>query len=277
MDKTTRSRLRSGARHVALGALALAWVVPLAWIILTSFKHRTEVFSETLVLWPEVIRWGNYAEALRAASFGVYLVNSILVVGMILAVQLVTIVCAGYAFARLNFRGRDLLFYLFILQIVFPIHLTFVPNYLTMHKFGLLNTLVALALPFMASGYGTFMIRQAFLQIPQELADAARLDGCGHLRTLWYVFLPLIRPTIVAFSMISVVVHWNDYFWPLLVTESSSVRTLPIGLGMLAQSESGADWTLLMAATVFMIAPLMIAFLIFQKKFISSFMHSGLK
>lgn len=272
-----KTRTQEGLRHLVLAVLAAAWVVPLAWIVLTSVKERTEVFSSTLILWPERLRWENYVEAMQAAPFFLYLVNSILVVGMILGVQLITITMAGYAFARLRFPGRNVIFYLFILQIMFPIHLTFVPNYLTMHSMGLLNTLVAMALPFFASGYGTFMVRQAFLQIPAELADAARLDGCGHLRTLWYVFLPLIKPTLIAFSMISVVIHWNDYFWPLLVTDSERVRTLPVGLGVLAQSESGADWTLLMAATLFMISPLMLAFLIFQKRFISSFMHSGIK
>jgi sn-glycerol 3-phosphate transport system permease protein len=146
-----------------------------------------------------------------------------------------------------------------------------------MKNAGLLNTLVAMALPFFASSYGTFMLRQAFRQVPIEFADAARIDGCGHLRIIWHVYLLLVKPTLMAFGIISVVTHWNDYFWPLLVTDSQSVRTLPIGLGMLAQSESGADWTLLMAATIFMISPLFLAFLIFQRRFISSFMHSGLK
>jgi sn-glycerol 3-phosphate transport system permease protein len=264
-------------RHGALIALSSLWLVPLAWIILTSVKHRTEVFSNQLSVFPEVFRWSNYVVAVQAAPFGTFLINSVLVVSLILGIQIITITLAAYAFTRLKFRGKEIVFYFFVLQIMFPIHLTFLPNYLTMKNAGLLNTLVAMALPFFASGYGTFMLRQAFRQVPTEFADAAMIDGCGHLRIIWHVYLPLVKPTLMAFGIISVVTHWNDYFWPLLVTDSESVRTLPIGLGMLAQSESGADWTLLMAATIFMISPLFLAFLIFQRRFISSFMHSGLK
>jgi sn-glycerol 3-phosphate transport system permease protein len=265
------------SRHGILIALSVLWLVPLAWIILTSLKKRTEVFSNELSIFPDVPQWGNYISAIETAPFGTFLINSIIVVSLILGVQIVTVTLAAYAFTRLQFRGKEFVFYLFVLQIMFPIHLTFLPNYLTMKNAGLLNTLVAMALPFFASGYGTFMLRQAFRQVPTDFADAARIDGCGHLRIIWHVYLPLVKPTLMAFGIISVVTHWNDYFWPLLVTDSQSVRTLPIGLGMLAQSESGADWTLLMAATIFMISPLFLVFLIFQRRFISSFMHSGLK
>jgi sn-glycerol 3-phosphate transport system permease protein len=132
-------------------------------------------------------------------------------------------------------------------------------------------------LPFFASGYGTFLLRQAFRQIPRDLEDAAVIDGCGGLRFLWHVLVPLARPTLVAFALISLVSHWNDYLWPLIVTDTPDVRTLTIGLGMFVQQESGADWTLLMAATAFVTAPLMVIFLVFQRKFIESFMFSGLK
>ncbi len=271
------SAAKTVSRHGILAGLAVFWLAPLAWILLTSVKKRTEVFSPTLSVFPETFEWANYLKAIQTAPFGTFMVNSVLVVSLILTVQLVTITLAAYAFTRLKFRGKEFVFYLFVLQIMFPIHLTFLPNYLTIKNMGLLNTLVAMALPFLASGYGTFMLRQAFRQVPIEFADAARIDGCGHLRIIWHVYVPLVKPTLMAFGIISVVTHWNDYFWPLLVTDSESVRTMPIGLGMLAQSESGADWTLLMAATIFMISPLFLAFLIFQRRFISSFMHSGLK
>lgn len=265
------------SRHGVLIALSALWLVPLAWIVLTSVKKRTEVFSSDLSILPEVFQWSNYVTAIQAAPFWTFLINSVVVVSIILCVQIVTITLAAYAFTRLKFRGKEFVFYLFVLQIMFPIHLTFLPNYLTIKNIGLLNTLIAMALPFFASGYGTFMLRQAFRQVPTEFADAAMIDGCGHLRIIWHVYLPLVKPTLMAFGIISVVTHWNDYFWPLLVTDSEAVRTLPIGLGMLAQSESGADWTLLMAATIFMISPIFLAFLVFQRRFISSFMHSGLK
>jgi sn-glycerol 3-phosphate transport system permease protein len=268
---------RSRWMHWLLVPAMLLWLSPLAWMAITSFKTRAEIFDPASGVLPQVLQWANYPAALSVAPFGMYLFNSLLVTGCILLAQLTTITLAAYAFARLRFPGRDLLFGLFLLQVMFPIYATFLTNFITVRELGLLNSLWALMVPFIASGYGTFMLRQAFRQVPQDLADAARLDGCGHWATLWHVYLPLVKPTLVAFGMISVVTHWNDYMWPLLVTNSESVRTLPIGLGLLAKADSGADWPRLMAATMVVIAPLMLLFLIFQRRFVDSFMHAGLK
>ncbi len=263
--------------HAVLVPLMLFWVSPLIWIIVTSLKTRTEVFDPNAGFLPAALQWSNYPAALAVAPFGTYLVNSILATGGILAGELITITLAAYAFARLEFPGKNILFSLFLLQIMFPIYATFLTNFVTVRELGILNSLPALMVPFIASGYGTFMLRQAFRQVPTELADAARLDGCGHFGILWHVYLPLVKPTLIAFSIIAVVTHWNDYMWPLLVTNSEQVRTLPIGLGLLAKSDSGADWTRLMAATVVVVSPLLLFFIIFQRRFVDSFMHAGLK
>lgn len=263
--------------HCVLLAVAGVTITPYLWLLSTSFKVRTEVFTSTPQWIPRPVNLGNYAEVFNAAPFGLYLLNTVIVVSGILGVQLVTITLAAYIFARRQFPGREFFFGLFLLQMMIPIHATFVPNFLTLRTLDLLNTRVAMMLPFFASGYGTFLLRQAFRQVPQELEDAAVLDGCGALRFLWHVLLPLARPTLVAFGLISLVSHWNDYLWPLIVTDTPDVRTLTIGLGMFVQQESGADWTLLMAATAFVTAPLMVVFLIFQRKFVESFMSTGLK
>lgn len=276
-QQRSREWLSAHKLHFVLLPLAVLWLSPLFWIFITSLKSRKEVFDTTASLLPQVIQWSNYPAAMRVAPFGTYLLNSVLVTGSILACQLTTITLAAYAFARLEFPGKRLLFTFFLLQIMFPIYATFLTNFVTVRELGLLNTLPAMIVPFAASGYGTFMLRQAFRQVPSELADAARLDGCGHFATLWHVYLPLIQPTLIAFGIISVVTHWNDYMWPLLVTNSESVRTLPIGLGLLAKSDSGADWTRLMAATVVVVSPLLLLFIIFQRRFVDSFMHAGLK
>lgn len=272
-----RKWLSANKLHFVLLPLAAFWLSPLFWIVITSLKSRKEVFDTTAGLLPTALQWSNYPAAMRVAPFGMYLLNSMMVTGGILACQLVTITLAAYAFSRLEFPGKKVLFTFFLLQIMFPIYATFLTNFVTIRELGLLNTLPAMIVPFVASGYGTFMLRQAFRQVPSELADAARLDGCGHFATLWHVYLPLVQPTLVAFGIISVVTHWNDYMWPLLVTNSESVRTLPIGLGLLAKSDSGADWTRLMAATVVVVSPLLLFFLIFQRRFVDSFMHAGLK
>lgn len=270
-------RLDHLATHLTLGLFALVTVTPYLWLLSTSLKLRTEVFTPTPKWIPWPINFGNYTEVFDRAPFGTFLVNTIIVVCGILAVQLLTVTLAAYVFARRKFRGADILFLLFLIQMMIPIHATFLPNFLTLKSLDLLNTRVAMMLPFFASGYGTFLLRQAFKQIPRDLEDAAVIDGCGGLRFLWHVLIPLAKPTLVAFGLISLVSHWNDYLWPLIVTDTPDVRTLTIGLGMFVQQESGADWTLLMAATAFVTAPLMGIFLVFQRKFIESFMFTGLK
>ena len=275
--RTLSRRVREGWLHLVLVPVALLWLSPLVWIVLTSLKTKTEVFDPEAGFLPAVLNFANYPSTLSVAPFGTYLLNSIIVTGSILACQLVTITLAAYAFARLEFPGKKLLFTLFLLQVMFPIYAIFLTNFVTLREFGLVNTLAAMVVPFVASGYGTFMLRQSFRQVPPELSDAARLDGCGHFGILWHVYLPLVQPTLVAFAIISVVTHWNDYMWPLLVTNSDSVRTLPIGLGLLAKSDSGADWTRLMAGTTIVVSPLLIVFVIFQRRFIDSFMHTGVK
>ncbi len=272
-----RWRLDHLATHLILGLFALVTVTPYLWLLSTSLKLRTEVFTPTPKWIPWPINFANYGEVFDRAPFGIFLANTVIVVSGILAVQLLTVTLAAYVFARRKFRGADILFLLFLVQMMIPIQATFLPNFLTLKSLDLLNTRVAMMLPFFASGYGTFLLRQAFKQIPRDLEDAAVIDGCGGLRFLWHVLIPLARPTLVAFGLISLVSHWNDYLWPLIVTDTPDVRTLTIGLGMFVQQESGADWTLLMAATAFVTAPLMVIFLVFQRKFIESFMFSGLK
>jgi len=272
-----RWKLDHLATNLTLGLFALVTVTPYLWLLSTSLKLRTEVFTPTPKWIPWPINFGNYAEVFDRAPFGTFLVNTIIVVCGILAVQLLTVTLAAYVFARRKFRGADILFLLFLIQMMIPIHATFLPNFLTLKSLDLLNTRMAMMLPFFASGYGTFLLRQAFKQIPRDLEDAAVIDGCGGLHFLWHVLIPLAKPTLVAFGLISLVSHWNDYLWPLIVTDTPDVRTLTIGLGMFVQQESGADWTLLMAATAFVTAPLMGIFLVFQRKFIESFMFTGLK
>jgi len=272
-----RRKLNQLPTHLTLALVSLVTVTPYLWLLSTSLKFRTDVFTPTPRWIPWPINFGNYAEVFDRAPFGLFLVNTIIVVTGILAGQLVTVTLAAYVFARRRFWGSNVLFLLFLVQMMIPIHATFLPNFLTLRTLDLLNTRLAMMLPFLASGYGTFLLRQAFKQVPRELEDAAVIDGCGGLRFLRYVLIPLARPTLVAFALISLVSHWNDYLWPLIVTDTPDVRTLTIGLGMFVQQESGADWTLLMAATAFVTAPLMVIFLVGQRKFIESFMFSGLK
>lgn len=263
--------------HFSLMAVTGIVLAPYLWAVATSLKKRQEVFTSVPQWIPESPTWSNYADIFKIAPFGIYLINTIIVVAGILIVQLVTSVLAAYVFARVRFWGSNFLFALFLVQMMMPIHAVIVPNYLTVQSLGLLDTRAAMMIPFWASGYAVFLLRQAFRQVPKEFEDAATMDGAGPLRFLWSVLLPQAKPTLIAFGLISVVTHWNDFLWPLIVTDSPAVRTLTIGLAMFVQQESGADWPLLMAATVLVTAPLLVLFVIYQRRFVESFMHSGLK
>ena len=265
-------------RYMVLSIAIIYTIVPFYLMIVMAFKNYNEILSGNYLLPSLHITLSNFKVVFDSAPFFTYLLNTIIVVLGILILQLLLIVPAAYAFARLKFKYSDLVFALFIIQIMLPLNALIVPNYQIIKNMGLVNTRLAMILPFIASGYGTFLLRQAFKQVPKSLEDAAIIDGCGHFRFLWYIILPLAKPTIITFSLISIATHWNDYLWPLVITDTDSVRTLTIGLGMFVQQESGADWGVLMAATLFISFPIVLLFLILQRTFLKNFfMTSGIK
>ena len=267
----------SPAVRVALALAALVMIVPLVWIVLTAFKERNEVFSQIPQWLPAHPTFTNFLGVLDAMPFWRYYWNTIAVSFGLLAIQLVTVTLAAYAFARMTFPGRDLLFILLLVQLMISPQSTVVQNYITVTRLGLLDTKLAIMAPYLASAYGTFLLRQTFKGIPKELEEAAALDGCGGIRFLLHVAIPLALPGYLAFGLVSITYHWNEFFWPLVVTETTQSRTLTLGLGIFAQTAEGsADWTMLMAMTLMVIAVPLVVFLIFQRRFINSFMQSGL-
>jgi sn-glycerol 3-phosphate transport system permease protein len=267
----------SPAAHVILALAALVMIVPLVWIVLTAFKERNEVFSQVPQWLPAHPTFANFLGVLDAMPFWQYYWNTIVVAFGLLALQLVTVTLAAYAFARMQFWGRDVLFILLLVQLMIAPQSTVVQNYITVTRLGLLDTKLAIMAPYLASAYGTFLLRQTFKGIPKELEEAAALDGCGTFRFLLHVAIPLALPGYLAFGLVSITYHWNEFFWPLVVTETARSRTLTLGLGVFAQTAEGsADWTMLMAMTLMVIAVPLITFLVFQRRFINSFMQSGL-
>jgi len=265
------------AVHALLSAASLVMVVPLVWIVLTAFKERNEVFSQIPQWLPAHPTFKNFLGVLDAMPFWQYYWNTLVVAFGLLAVQLVTITLAAYAFARMEFRGRDFFFILLLVQLMIAPQSTVIQNYITVTRVGLLDTKLAIMAPYLASAYGTFLLRQTFKGIPKELEEAAALDGCGNFRFLLHVAIPLALPGYLAFGLVSITYHWNEFFWPLVVTETAKSRTLTLGLGVFAQTAEGsADWTMLMAMTLMVIAVPLIVFLVFQRRFINSFMQSGL-
>jgi sn-glycerol 3-phosphate transport system permease protein len=278
VNGTAVRRLTTALWVLGVGALAFIWVFPLLWAIATSFRPAGSLGSQIASLWVRHPSLANFQEAWSAAPFVRLYYNTAVVVSGILGMQLVTITLAAYAFARLEFPGRDFLFRLFLLQLMVAPSSLILPNFVTIRTLGLLNTRLAIMIPYFASAFGTFLLRQAFRGVPRDLEDAAAIDGCTTLQTLWHVFLPLARPTLIAFSIVSVVYHYNEFLWPLIVTDTDRARTVTVGLASFTQSaESAAQWNLIAAGTVIVILPLLALFILFQRRFVESFMYSGLK
>jgi sn-glycerol 3-phosphate transport system permease protein len=259
-----------------LGAwlLGLLWILPLAYAVWTAF-HAPEF--ATRFVWNAPLTLENFYHAWDAAPFARYFLNTILLVSLILAAQLVLCTLAAYAFARYTFRGRDLVFALVLVQLMIMPDVLVVENYRTMSQLGLVDTLAGIGLPYMASAFGIFLLRQTFKTVPHELDDAARIEGASRLQILWRVYIPLARPVYIAYALVSVSYHWNNFLWPLIITNSVSARPLTVGLQVFSSTDQGIDWSIITAATLLTAGPLLVAFLLFQRQFVQSFMRAGIR
>ncbi len=274
----TRQKFWHGLSALALGIFAIGWAVPILWTFAVSLHPPDEALSAANVWFGSHLTLENYFTAFKIAPFGTYYLNTLLIVVGILCVQIITSSLAGYALARYRFRGQNIIFFIILLQLLVPISALIVPNYATIRELHLFDTLLAVMLPYFGSALGTFLMRQTFKAVPRELDDAARMDGANWLQTLWHVYIPPARPALVAFSLASISFHWNDFLWHLVVTNSEASRPLTVGLAIFTQlGEIGAQWPLVTAGTVIVIGPLLILFLVFQRFFIASFLHSGIK
>jgi sn-glycerol 3-phosphate transport system permease protein len=259
---------------VAAWLLALLWILPLLYAVWTAF-HAAEYSTRFTLLAPLTL--DNFRRAWEAAPFARYFLNTTLLVAMILAVQLVLATLAAYAFARFEFRGKNLAFALVLVQLMIMPDILLVENYKTMARLGLVDTLVAIGLPYFASAFAIFLLRQTFLGIPKELDEAARVEGASAMQVLWRVYVPLARPVYTAFALVSVSFHWNNFLWPLIITNSVNARPLTVGLQVFSSPDQGVDWSIITAATLMTSAPLLLGFLLFQRQFVQSFMRAGIK
>jgi sn-glycerol 3-phosphate transport system permease protein len=259
---------------IAAWLLALLWILPLVYATWTAF-HPPE-FSTRFAL-DAPLTLDNFRRAWAAAPFARYFLNTTLLVLMILGCQLVLSTLAAYAFARYRFRGSNVAFALVLVQLMIMPDILLVENYKTMARLGLVDTLFAIGLPYFASAFAIFLLRQTFLGIPRELDEAARVEGASALQTLWRVYVPLARPVYTAFALVSISFHWNNFLWPLIVTNSVNARPLTVGLQVFSSVDQGVDWSIITAATLLTSAPLLVAFLLFQRQFVQSFMRAGIK
>jgi sn-glycerol 3-phosphate transport system permease protein len=264
---------------LALCVAALLWATPFAWMAVASLRPGDAGATDIASLWPHgPFRLDNFAEAWSEGHFPLWYLNTILLCGGILAVQCVTISLAGYAFARMRFRYRETLFYLFLMQLMLVPPILIVPNMTTLIGLHLYDTLPGVMAPYFASAFGVFLMRQTFRTIPRDYEEAALVDGASHLTIIFRVLLPLARPGLVAFAIVSVTAHWNEFLWPLMATSSPSTQVLTVGLASFTSgAEAGSEWGVIAAGTFFVAAPLLAIFLVFQRQFISSFTFSGIK
>ena len=262
--------LNTGAAWI----LALLWVLPLAYAIWTAI-HPAAYEARFVLTAPLTVE--NFIKAWEAAPFARYFLNTFILVTMILAGQFFLCTLAAYAFARFEFPGRSILFALVLLQLLVMPDILIVENYKTMRVLDLVDTIPAIALPYIASGFGIFLLRQTFMTIPRELDEAARIEGASFIGVLWRVYIPLAKPTYLAYGLVSVSHHWNNFLWPLIVTNSEETRPVTVGLSAFSAIDSGIEWSVINAATLMTSGPLLIAFLLFQRQFVQSFMRAGIK
>jgi sn-glycerol 3-phosphate transport system permease protein len=260
-----------------LAAVALVEVFPYAWMVTTSLKDLPGVTQFPPSWLPHPPHWENYARAWSSGPFLRYAVNNAIQTVGILVLQLFFGCLAGFAFSKLRFPGRDVCFLLVMACLIVPPQVRFVPLYMLFAKVGLLNTYTSLILPYAVSALGTFLIREAFMQVSDDIVDAARVDGAGTFTLVFRIMAPIARPAIVAFSLFSAVYHWNDFFWPLVMTTNDAVRTLPIGVAMLREEGTGARWHIIMAGSMFVVAPVLVVFAVAQRHIIRAFTFSTLK
>jgi multiple sugar transport system permease protein len=257
------------ASHVVLIIGALFMLMPFVWMLCTAFKPPQEIFEASLWPFPKnFYGFQHFSEVLKSAPIGKYMLNGVMVCAGILLVQLLVAIPAAYALAKINFAGREFLFICILGALSVPIQATSLPLYIAMSAGNLLNTYFAQMLPFFLSMFAIFLLRQNFKSFPDEIIHAARLDGMNELEIVWRVVTPSAIPAITAFAIFSLVAHWNDLYWPLIVISSTELAPPPLGMLLFASAESGANYGALMAGATLITAPMVLAFLIARRRFI---------
>jgi multiple sugar transport system permease protein len=271
-----RLRLPFSPRHLALVPIAALMLFPLVWMLVTSVETLPETRQFPPKLIPSGIHWQNYPDALDAAPFGRFFANSLTVTLASVLGNLVFCSLAGYAFARLRFVGRDVLFVVLLATLMVPFQVTMIPTFLIVQKLGLVNSLGALILPNLVTPFGIFLLRQFFRTLPIELEEAARVDGCSRLGVLVRIVLPLSMPALATLAIVTFLWTWNDFLWPLIVITSTQHSTVQLGLASF-QGAHQTNWSLLMAGNVMALAPMLFVFVVAQRWFVESLAATGVK
>ncbi|MDR1795750.1 MAG: carbohydrate ABC transporter permease [Erysipelotrichaceae bacterium] len=259
---------------LSLGAITM--VFPYVWMILSSFKTPAEVATTPPTWWPSSFAFTNFVYAFHTAPFGQYFINSLIVTSCVVLLTLTTTILAAFAFSRLKFPGRDILFTGLLALMMVPFEMMIITNYATISKLHLINTIPGLIIPFTSSIFYTYVLRNFFLSIPDSLYWSARIDGASNWQYLWKVMVPIAKPSIITITLLNAILSWNSFLWPLLIANTNSARTLPIGLYAFI-TEGGVRYERLMAAATIVVIPMIILFLLARKHIISGVAKGGLK
>jgi sn-glycerol 3-phosphate transport system permease protein len=267
-------------RGLAYATMALAVVLvglPIYWMLLAAFKTNQEIFLSPPTWIPLAPTLNNFPDAWKQAPFGQFYINTLIYTLVSGSAKILQAVFSAYAFAFLRFPRKNLVFLLLLVALMIPDEFTVLPNFLTLALIGWSNTYQGLLLPGFVSAFGTFLLRQHFLSLPREVLEAARMDGAGHLRTMWSVVLPMSRPVLATLVLLTVVQRWNDFLWPLIITNSVNMRTLSVGIALLFQKETGTVWGLVMAGTLYVVLPVLILFLVLQRHIVEGIAAGAVK
>lgn len=253
----------------------LVFFIPFYWMVITSIKSLSETLTFPPSFWVDKIQVENFTKALSTGPFLQYTKNSFIVTFATLILQFITIIPAAYAFARYKFKGSKLMFGLIMVTMMIPAQLIFLPVFIMFSKWKMVNSYFSLVIPFASSAFGIFMLRQSFMQVPQELLEAARLDNSGEFKIMYKIMLPMARPTLITLGLLTFISTWNDYFWPLVLTTKNAMRTLPVGVAGIAQVDGGISYNILMAGSMILIIPVLIIYFFAQKHIIKAFTYIG--
>jgi multiple sugar transport system permease protein len=269
------SRVTPVISQVLLSLVALLFLLPIIWMVLSALKPSAEVFTVPPKLFGSEVKLGNFAEAWNYLPFGRFILNTLFVAGVGTLITLVASATSAYAFARLNFRFQGGLFVLYLSTLIVPQEVIVIPMFLVMQQLGWVNSYKALILPWAFTAFGTFLLRQFFLTIPKELEEAAKIDGCGHVRILRSIILPISAPAFAVLAVFTFISYWNSFLWPLIIVNDTNQMTVPLGL-QLFLGQQGQRWELLMAAATISMIPTVILVLALQKYLVKGIALSGL-
>lgn len=253
------------------------FIFPFLWMVSLSLQTQAETQMLPVTLIPSSLNFQNFVDAWNCAPFATYIQNSIIIIVSVIALQTIIMVPAAYAFAKFNFKGKGILFSIVLIAFMMPVQITFLPIYYMMADLNVKNTLIPQILPFMTNAFGIFLLRQYFMQVPDELIEAAKLDNANELQIISKIMLPMSKPGISAIALLSFVGHWNDYFWPLVMTNADNIRPITIGVARLKDVEGDLQWNLIMAGNMFLVLPILLIYLLSSQYIINSFAYSGIK